>query len=317
MQRILITGASGFVGPYLRRALIATWPDAVIRGLGAAGDIGSDPWLTSVDLLDPAAMMAIVRESKPDVVIHLAAQASVALGDAGAADTTWSVNLTGSLHLALAIAAHAPDATLLFVSTSEVYGASFLGGPVHEGSATLPMNVYAKSKLLAERMFAAVLSARTRLVVARPFNHTGPGQRETFVLPSFAAQVARIEVGLQPPRIIVGNLDVRRDFLDVRDVVAAYVALLAAAPRLPRRFTCNIASGTTHLLGDLVETLRRHAQCPFDIEIDPARLRSADLPVACGDPALLHATTGWVPSIRLDATIDALLQAARATVGES
>ena len=286
VQRILVTGASGFVGSYLRPMLKARWPDAAISGLGMRKDVGASQDLIAVDLLDAEALAEVVRKAAPDTVIHLAAQASVALADRDARDMTWAVNLGGSLNLASAISAHCPDATLLFVSTAEVYGASFLGGVVNETSLTLPMNVYAKSKLIAEQMFAAALPERTQLVVARPFNHTGPGQREAFVLPSFAAQVARIEAGAQPPRMVVGNLDVRRDFLDVRDVAAAYVALLEAAPRLPRRFTCNIASGTP-------------------------RLRPVDRPSACGDAMLLRATTGWTPEIPMDTTLDALVMAAR------
>ena len=308
--RFLLTGATGFVGSRLRGAIATRWPQATIVALSAGEP---SPGVAIVDLLDRADLDAAVAAARPDVVIHLAAQASVARGGAESA-ATWAVNLGGSLNLANAVAGHAPNAIVLFASSSEVYGASFLGGRVDEASPLLPMNAYAKSKALAERTFAEVLAPGTRLIVARPFNHTGPGQAPTFVLPSFAQQVARIEAGRQPPRLEVGNLDVAREFLDVRDVVDAYIKLIEAAPRLPPRFTCNIASGDARPLRQRVETLRGLARVAFDIVVDPARLRPIDLPVAAGEAALLRATTGWAPRFDMDTTLADLLAAARADV---
>ena len=204
--------------------------------------VGSDATADPVDLRDAAAVDRLVAEARPDIIVHLAGQASVGALDRGAGEETWRVNLAGTLNLALAVNRFAPEATVLFASSSEVYGRAFGPDPVNEETPPEPANAYARSKLLAERTLADVLPATARILVARPFNHTGPGQREDFVLPSFAAQVARIEAGLQSA-LRVGNLDVARDFLDVRDVVAAYCALIEAAPRLPMRFTCNVATG--------------------------------------------------------------------------
>ena len=134
------------------------------------------------------------------------------------------------------------------------------------------------------------------------------------MLPSFAGQVARIEAGLQPPRLAVGNLDVRRDVLDVRDVVAAYVALIAEMPRLPARFTCNVASGQAQLLSKLVEILREASKTSFEIVVDPARVRPVDVPLASGCTGRLHAATGWAPKISIERTIRDLLENARAQV---
>ena len=308
MRRIMITGAQGFVGGYLRAALAARHPEASVIAFAAAAE--TEPGFAAVDLLDRAGLDAAVAQAAPDVVVHLAAQSSVAR-TARDADATFAVNLGGSLNLASAIARHAPHATLLFASSSEVYGASFLGGCVTEASPTMPMNAYAKSKRLAEEMFAAVLPASATLVVARPFNHTGAGQREDFVLPSFAGQVARIEAGLQPPRLLVGNIDVKRDFLDVRDVVDGYLALLEAVPRLPSRFTCNIASGEARPIRDLIGRLRDLSHTPFEVEVDPLLLRPVDLPIAAGDANLLRAVTGWRPEIAMEQTLSGLLAAAR------
>ncbi len=308
MTRYLVTGAAGFVGTYLRRALHERHDERDIISLAASGE-ASDTVVVA-DLCDRHAIHDAVERIRPDVIVHLAAQASVArtINDLGA---TFATNLGGSLNLALAAARHTPKCTLLFASTSEVYGASFLNGPVAETSVPLPLNTYARSKLLAEATFAAVLPETARLIVARPFNHTGPGQSVDFVLPSFAAQIARIEASRQT-HLQVGNLDVRRDFLDVRDVVNAYLALIEAAFSLPHRLTCNIASGTSHLLRSHVQAMCDMSSGKVEVVVDPNRLRSADVPVACGNSALLKSLTGWVPQHPLDQTIQALLDHARA-----
>lgn len=311
---ILITGARGFVGTRLRAALRSARPKAQIVGTSAAPQ-GSDD-LHQLDLLDASAVDALVGSLKPDTVIHLAAQASVSRG-ARDADATWQVNLGASLNIAIAVARHVPSATLLFTSTAEVYGASFLRSPVSELSVLSPMNAYAKSKLAAERVMADVLPSTSKLIIVRPFNHTGRGQREDFVLPSFAGQVARIEAGLQEPRMDVGNLDVRRDFLDVRDVIDAYRALMAAAPSLPARFICNVASGHARSLRDILETLRGLARVPFEVAIAPERLRPVDLPIASGDATLLKALTGWSPRWTIEETLRDLLDHARSTIAET
>jgi len=190
---------------------------------------------------------------------------------------------SGTLNLGTAVATHAPGATVLFASSSEVYGASFLAGPANEATSLVPLTPYAKSKAAAERLLADVLPHETKLIVARPFNHTGAGQRATFVLPSFAEQIARMESGSQPLLLKVGNLDVAREILDVRDVVEAYLTLVDTAPRLPSRFTCNIATGNARPLRERVELLREMASVEFEIAVDPARLRPVDVPVASGD----------------------------------
>ena len=262
------------------------------------------------NLLDQTAIDDAVAQVRPDVLIHLAAQASVAriADDGGTA--TYATNLGGSLNLALAITRHAPAARLLFISSSEVYGASFLSGPVSEASPTVPLNSYAKSKLLAEAMFDAVLPQSAQLIIARPFNHTGPGQGEDFVLPSFAGQVARIEAGRQK-QMMVGNLDLCRDFLDVRDVVAAYLALIEAAPRLPRRFVCNVASGAARALTEYVDVLRTLTTSALDVVVDQKRLRSVDVRRAQGDASLLTMATNWSPSRTMTSILGDLLDHAR------
>lgn len=307
----MLTGGGGFVGRYLREALDKCDPAPTVIGL----DIAGEGVHAAVDLTDADALDALVARERPDAVIHLAAQASVGATSNGAALRTWAVNLGGTLNLAIAVARHVPDASVLFASSSEIYGGAFGASPIEEDATPDPVNEYARSKLMAEHVLAQVLPPSARLVVARPFNHTGPGQSEKFVLPSFAGQIARIEAGQQPPVLRVGNLDAKRDFLDVRDVVAAYIALLAAMPGLPHRFTCNIATGSAQPLRTVLESLRRLARVPFEVEIDPARLRPSDIPYAAGCADRLLTATGWTPTTPLEATLAEVLDDARRRAG--
>ena len=303
-----MTGATGFVGRYMRAALAERWPTAIVSSLGAKDEAGDG--VTAIDLLDRDGVHAAVAAAQPDLVIHLAAQASVAKS-ISADGQTWDVNVTGSVNLATATAAHAPEATVLFVSSSEVYGASYMAGMASEATPLAPLSAYGKSKAAAERLLAEILPPRARLIVARPCNHTGVGQRTAFVLPLFAEQIALMEAGRKPPRLEVGNIDVAREFLDVRDVVDAYIALIDTAPRLPGRFTCNIASGDARPLRERVEFMREQAKVRFEIVVDPGRLRPFDLPVVACDASLLRAVTGWAPRRDMRTTLVELLEAAR------
>ncbi len=304
-RRILLTGGAGFVGAYLAPALVAAFPDAERLLLRMPGEtIARAGWRNAEGLVtDGAAMADLVRTFQPDLLLHLAAQAS---GGASlkAAEATWRVNFDGTLELASALAQHAPQATFFFVSSSEVYGHSFLAGPAREDSALSPANAYARSKAAAESMLQDVLQPDQRLIVVRPFNHTGPGQDNRFVLPAFAEQIAAIEAGGEPV-VRVGNLEARREFLDVNDVCTAYIALLRTDTDM--RSTFNIASGQAHRIGDMLERMRARARRAFAIEQDPERMRPSDIPCATGDNTLLKQTTGWRPTITLDDTLDALL----------
>jgi GDP-4-dehydro-6-deoxy-D-mannose reductase len=177
-----------------------------------------------------------------------------------------------------------------------------------------PRGVYARSKAAAEAIFEDVLPAEARLVTVRPLNHTGTGQDERFALPSFAAQIARIEAGLVPPKLHVGNLDVERDFLDVRDVINAYLLILAGAEALPRRAVINVASGQPRRIGDLLDLMVSASARPFDVEIDPARLRSTEIPRIVGDAAALRRHFGWIPKHSLDELVMELLTYWRAKI---
>jgi GDP-4-dehydro-6-deoxy-D-mannose reductase len=200
------------------------------------------------------------------------------------------------------------------VSTGEVYGSSFLKGPASETTPLLPRSIYARSKAAAEAIFEDVLPVQSRLVTVRPLNHTGGGQDERFVLPSFAAQIARIEAGLAVPKLQVGNLGVERDFLDVRDVIDAYLLILAGAEALPRRAVLNVASEQPRRIGDLLDVMVSASTRSFDVEIDPARFRAAEIPRIVGDAGVLRRYFGWIPKRSLDDLVVELLTYWRARI---
>lgn len=314
--RIVVTGGSGFVGHYLTAALRRAYPGAAFAMVVRARDEAPSDWTPLLaDIVDRAALDAAIRAATPDLVVHLAAQASV--GQAGAAaEETWCVNAVGAFNLAASIAAHAPTSTMLNVSSAEVYGASFRDGPASEATPLQPANIYGRSKAAAEAIFADVLPPSARLITVRPFNHSGPGQDERFVLPGFAAQIARIEAGIQSPELAVGNLEAARDFLDVRDVVRAYIRLLDATEALPVRTVFNIASGRSFRVADMLDRMLRLARVPITCRLDPARLRPADIPVIAGDASRLAEAVGWAPQFTVDMLARDLLEYWRTRVAK-
>lgn len=308
-NRILLTGGTGFVGGWLAPAITQAWPGAERLLLRRPGEtVVYEGWSNAdAEVVDASAIDAIVARFRPDLVLHLAAQASVGAG-LKEAEGTWRVNFCGSLELASACARHAPDATFFFVSSSEVYGWSFRDGPATEDTALRPVSSYAHSKAAAEAMLPDVLAPQAKLIIVRPFNHTGPGQSPgNFVLSSFASQIAAMEAGAQKPELHVGNLDAERDFLHVSDVCAAYIALLGAAPALPRGAVFNVASGARYRIGDLVERFRALSRVPFQPSVDAGRLRPSDIPLAIGSADKLTAATGWRPTIAIDEILGSLL----------
>jgi GDP-4-dehydro-6-deoxy-D-mannose reductase len=306
-SRILMTGASGFVGCRLAPALQAAYPAAALAAISYSPSDTCPGWTTfCADLADADAINAVVCSWRPNLIVHLAAQSSVG-EESKFVESTWRTNGVGALNLASAIARTVPESIVFNVSTGEVYGSSFLNGRASETTPLSPRSVYARSKAAAETIFQDVLPPESRLVTVRPLNHTGAGQDERFVLPSFAAQIARIEAGLVPPKLQVGNLDIERDFLDVRDVIDAYLLILAGPEALPRRAVLNVASGKPRRIGDLLDVMVSASTRPFDVEIDPARLRPAEIPRIVGDASAVRRHFGWIPKYSVDELVVELL----------
>lgn len=301
-DRILVTGAAGFVGRHLMPALAAAYPAATLL-------------TPQFDVTDPAATDDALATHRPDAVVHLAAVAAPAEAHRDPA-AAWNVNLHGTLNLARAVLAHAPGAVLLFAGSADAYGASFRAvAPLDEQAPLAPQNTYAATKAAADLALGAMAADGLRVVRARPFNHTGPGQDPAFVTPAFARQVARIEAGLQPPVLDVGALDPERDFLDVRDVCAAYAACLGADLRSGT--ILNLASGTPRRIGDVLDALVALAGIEAEIRTAATRLRPADIPRAHGNAARARAALGWAPRIPWQRTLADVLQDWRARVAVS
>ena len=298
-RRILVTGALGFVGGHLMPTLASAYPEAVLTGLAA-------------DVTDRAAVQAEIAATQPDALIHLAAIAAIqdARHDP---DQAWRVNLHGTLNVARAVLAETPGCMLVFASTADLYGATFRTGvPLDETAALAPLNTYAATKAAADLALGAMAAQGLRVIRVRPFNHTGPGQSDSFVVPAFARQVARIAAGRQEPVLQVGALTPLRDFLDVRDVCAGYAACLGA--ELAPGTVLNLASGVARRVGDVLTALLTLAGVEAEIRTDSARVRPTDIAAAIGDASRARQTLGWTPRIPWETTLRSVLEDWRARI---
>jgi len=311
VKRLLITGADGFVGRWLtREALAQGW-----RVVGAIGPGGAPPkdWLlpddlaqvTSIecDLTVPADLARLATEPV-DAVVHLAAVASgaAALRDPAHA---MAVNVSASTGLVEALVTANQRPRFLFISTGEVYGGGY-EAPIAETAPIRPMSPYAESKAAAEvALFAMGQFHHLDIIVARAFPHSGPGQDTRFVLPAFAARIREAGDSGQH-EVPVGNLDVVRDFLDVRDVARAYLLLVASGEP---GSAYNVCSGVGQHLAACFDRLATLFSVPAVAVPDASLFRPADISVLIGDPSRLHAATGWTPAITFDQTLQDLVNA--------
>lgn len=313
-MRVLVTGANGFVGRHLigellRRGDAEIWAGTLegvaVEELGP----GTVEWVP-LDITSDDSVRTAVASCTPDRVFHLAGQSSVGRSFAAPLET-WEINATGTLRLLDALQRECAGKTrFLMVSSAEVYGrVEDAAQPIRESAPTNPLTPYGSSKAAAELcalQFAEIGAAD--VVVARSFNHVGPGQDTRFVLPSIARQLAEMRRGVQEPVLRVGNLSVRRDFLDVRDVVQAYLRMMDAGAS---GSVYNVSSGEEHPLREIVEYLVRLSGTGARIEEDAARIRPADIPRLVGDSTRLRAV-GWAPRIPLEQSLrDVLEDAAR------
>jgi GDP-4-dehydro-6-deoxy-D-mannose reductase len=283
-MRALVTGASGFVGTHL------------IDSLQSRGD---EIVPFDCDIRDADAVIQAIVSGRPSLVFHLAAQAFVPAAIADP-DETYRTNVRGTANVLAAMRALARQnapARLLFVSSADVYGPqSPQAYPLREETLPRPANPYAASKLAAEALVQGEVRAfGLDAVITRAFNHLGPGQNDRFAAASFAKQLASIAAGSEPV-LLAGDLTAKRDFLDVRDVVRAYLLL---ANRGTAGEAYNVCSETAIAMRELLGELIRIARVPVEVREDPARLRLSDVPVLYGSNEKLRAATGWSPQIPL------------------
>ena len=276
---------------------------------GAHGGDGVE-W-SQVDVTNRDDVTAALLRARPQWVVHLAGSPHVGQSWANAWEPL-KTNVIGTHHLLEAVRTGHRHCRVLVVTSAMIYRPS--GDPLDENAAVGPASPYGFSKLAQDQLaLAAAREDGLDVVVARPFNHVGPGQDPSFFLSSFARQIALIEAGALPPEIRVGNLDAERDLTDVRDVVAAYAGLLTAGA--PGR-AYNICTGATHRIGDLLDRLLALSRVPISRVIDPERLRPNDLPRLVGNWGRLRTELGWEPHRDLNGTIADTLEYWRAEVAE-
>jgi GDP-4-dehydro-6-deoxy-D-mannose reductase len=286
--RALITGAGGFAGGHLADHCRASGDD-VAEASRSAG----------TDLLDAGAARAAVAAARPDVVYHLAARAHV--GESWADPARFLAdNVAMALNVLEAVRAEAPDATVVAVASSELYGAPE-ALPVTEDAPLRPQNPYAVSKASADLLAGFYADAHgLRVIRPRAFNHAGPGQKPTYAIASFSRQAAQaVERGEDPISFTTGNPDTRRDYTDVRDVVRAYRLLAERAE--PGIY--NVCSGRSTSARELLELLAAAAGAGLDHRVDPSLVRAHEVMEVRGDPSRLRAATGWEPEIALETTL--------------
>jgi GDP-4-dehydro-6-deoxy-D-mannose reductase len=255
-----------------------------------------------VDLLDRDRVRTAIRNLKPAVIYHCAGLPHVAESWSDTAQPLAS-NVLATHYVLDALRRAGIACRIVVTGSAAVYAPSH--SPIGEDHTLAPASPYALSKLAQEQL--ALRSARDDglgVIVTRSFNHTGARQSPAFVAPAVARQIALIERGSQEPVIRVGNLEPERDLSDVRDVVRAYVALMASGTP---GVVYNVASGVGHTIGAILEALIARARVPVRIETDPARLRPRDVSALVGDPSRLRQATGWAPQISFDQMLDDLL----------
>lgn len=302
---VLVTGAAGFVGSHLIERLAADGATVVAwRRPDSSPDPGFPAgvrWMP-VELLERTRVGEALAGVRPSQIYHCAGAAHVAQSWHNTHDV-YALNVLGTHHLFAAAQAHAPGARLLVTGSATVYRSS--SEVLTEDSPLGPASPYATSKLAQELLARrAADDEGAAVLISRSFNHIGPRQDASFVAASIARQVALIEAGQLAPEIAVGNLDARRDLMDVRDTVSAYVTMMAAARS---GVPYNVCSGAAVSIRSLLEGLVARCRVPVRVVQDQARMRPNDVPLLVGSFARLEHDTGWRPRFSIDDTLDHLL----------
>lgn len=290
--RALITGLRGFTGEYLARELSACGYDIFGTAFGNEA-LGSGVYY--VDLCDPQALQEVVNQVQPDIVAHLAAISFVGHGNV---EDIYRINVVGTRNLLAALSnLPTPPRSVLVASSANIYGNS-TAGVITETEAPHPANDYAVSKLAMEHV-AHLWMDKLPIFITRPFNYTGVGQAENFLLPKIISHFKR-----NATQIELGNLDVARDFSDVRNIAKAYCELLLKAPAGE---TFNICTGKAYTLREVIQLVEELAGYQIQIHVNPAFVRANEVRVLVGNPDKLRACIGDLPTIELQQTLQWML----------
>lgn len=304
MKKVLIFGIGGFVGRYLSEEFKKNGYEVAGSDVRRTDSIPEYVSFTAADLLDGDAVKALVADVSPDMIINLAAISSVGLSWK-IPQTTVSVNVVGALNVLEAARALDHKPKVMFIGSSEEYQAS--DSPMDESTPLDANNPYGISKVTQER-FARLYRSQYGMKVycVRPFNHTGVGQRDSFVLPSFCKQAAAITKSGTPGVIHVGNLAAKRDFSDVRDIVRAYRMIIESDES---DTIYNVGSGQAYGLDELLNYIVSLSPQKIDVQVDPERVRPIDTPLICCDHSLITERLGWKPEYTIFDTLKSMYEA--------
>jgi GDP-4-dehydro-6-deoxy-D-mannose reductase len=305
MKTLMVTGSEGFAGSHLIKALDGSKYEIVATCLPQL--IPKKGKYVALDILNLDLTIEVFKQYEPDVVFHLAAVSSVAKSFHDR-PIAYSTNIAGTANLLEAAKSIGKKAIFHFVSTCEVYGG---GEHLSEEAPIVLKNPYAISKYAAELIVTDYKVDGLECVILRPFTHTGPGQAETFVLPTIAKQVSEIEKGKRAPLIELGNVQARREFLNIKDIVNAYTL---AIDRCVPGETYNIAGGQGYTIAEIVEIFARLAKKEFELKVNPTKMRKNDISVLLGDGGKFSRLTGWSPKVKVEKTVEDLLNYWRAKV---
>lgn len=309
-MRVLITGIGGFAGSHLAE-FASESQGAEVVGLTR---VTPTDWLAhkeikryDVDIRDKDRVSRVMRDVAPDVVFHLAGQAYIPQSE-NAAVQTFEANIQGTINVLESVKGLARPCRILIVSTGAVYGESVPGKPLpDEESPFRPDNPYTASKGAVDCIAQSYRrTLGVDVVIARPYNHTGPRQTPAYVCAAIAQQMADIKRGRQNDAVRLGNLSARRDFSDVRDVVRAYWMMSQAAA--DKEFIFNVASGNVHSIQEVFDLLRNISGADAEVEVDDSRVRENDPGVLAGSARRLRDTVGWKPEFPFGRTLKDLYE---------
>jgi len=310
-KRSLITGVAGFVGSHMAELLLAQGHEVhgfirVRSKMDHIREIENKLHLQEADLLDAHSLYKAIEDIKPDYIFHLAAQSFVPTSWISPA-VTLDVNITGSANLFEAVRQAKLDCVIQIACSSEEYGMVLEDElPIKETNPLRPLSPYAVSKVAMDYLgYQYHQSYGIKIIRTRGFNHTGPRRGDTFAESNFARQIALIEKGKQAPVISVGNLDARRDYTDVRDMVRGY---LLSVEKCEPGEVYNICTGNAEKIGDVLNMLLSMSKVKVEVKEDPSRMRPSDVQVLIGDNSKFVAKTGWKPEISFEKTMTDLLE---------
>lgn len=307
MKKVLITGVTGFVGQHVAQQLVHQGNFEIVgtyrsqSSLSRIESIKDNVTIKHLDLNDSEAVSQLISEVKPDHIYHLAAQASPQKSFKSPKDTIVN-NISAELNVLEAIRQNQLASRLLTVATGEMYGIVTPSDiPIDESTPLRPVSPYAVSKIAQDYLSLQYYYAyKLDVVRVRPFNHIGPGQQEGYVVADFAKQIVEIEKKKRDSILSVGNLEAKRDFTDVRDMVKAYIL---AMEKGESGEVYNIGSGVSHKINEVLQLLLKYSTSEVEVKVDPERFRPIDVPEIVCDTKKFHERTGWIPEIPFENTL--------------